>query len=221
MQIVSPCGHAADRINQDNIMGKRRSPRSVRGLEGLSRVRLSEHFFLRDFLYSEVAALHGLDNIPDDPDVAIAAGEQLCQQLLEPLQQHFGPLALRSGYRNAALNAFCNSQGYNCSRNPATAANHIWDMRDDRGGIGAMVTVVVPAFLPEYDATGDWRPLAWWLHDHLPYSEICFFPKLAAFNLGWREFPLQEIRSFAPPKGLLFKPGMTVPETRPYPRCLT
>ena len=201
-------------------MAKCRSPKSVKGLEELSRVRLSEHFFLRDFLYSEVAALHGLSNIPDDPDLAIAAGEQLCQQLLEPLQAVFGPLALRSGYRNQALNKFCNDAGYNCARNTATAANHIWDLRDERGSMGAMVTVVVPAFLAEYEKTCDWRPMAWWVHDHLPYSEICFFPKLAAFNLGWRAQPLKEIRSFAPPKGLLYKPGMDLPQHRPYPQCL-
>ena len=59
---------------------KRRSPRSVQGLEMLSRVRLSTHFFLRDFLYSEVAAIHGIANIPDDPDLAIAAGTALCEQ---------------------------------------------------------------------------------------------------------------------------------------------
>jgi hypothetical protein len=31
-------------------------------------------FFLRDFLHSEIADLHGIPNIPDDPDLAIAAG---------------------------------------------------------------------------------------------------------------------------------------------------
>lgn len=190
------------------MMAKRRSPKSVRGLEDLSRVQLSTHFFLRDFLYSEVAALHGIANVPQDPDLAIAVGTKLCEELLEPLQARFGPLALRSGYRTPELNQICNEGGHNCARNEATAANHIWDMRDQDGNMGAMVTVVVPSFLPIYEKTGDWRPLAWWLHDHLPYSEICFFPKLAAFNLGWRENPLGLIRSYAPPKGILTRPGM-------------
>lgn len=188
---------------------KRRSPGSVQGLEELSRVRLSPHFFLRDFLYSEVAAIHGIANIPDDPDLAIAAGTGLCEQLLEPLVSAFGPIALRSGYRSPALNRFCNENRYNCARNEASVAGHIWDLRDEQGGMGAMVTVVVPWFIPQYEKSGDWRPLAWWIHDHLPYSEMCFFPKLAAVNLGWREYPLREIRSFAAPKkGLLTKPGM-------------
>ena len=63
-----------------------RKPASVAALETLGRVRLSEHFFMRDFLYSEIANFHGMPNIPDFPDVAIEAGSQLCAVLLEPLR---------------------------------------------------------------------------------------------------------------------------------------
>ncbi len=73
-----------------------RKPASMKGLEELGRIRLSENFFLRDFLHSEIAAFYGLRNIPDDPDLAIAAGRRLCEDLLEPLQATFGRLAIRS-----------------------------------------------------------------------------------------------------------------------------
>ena len=53
-----------------------RKPRTVRSAETLGRVRLSQSFFMRDFLYSEIASLHGLANLPDDPDLAIAAGPE-------------------------------------------------------------------------------------------------------------------------------------------------
>ena len=51
-----------------------RKPRSVQTLTELGRVRLSKSFFMRDMLYSEIAQVHGLLNVPDDPDLAIAAG---------------------------------------------------------------------------------------------------------------------------------------------------
>ena len=51
--------------------------------------------------------------------------------------------------------------------------------------------------------------MAWWIHDHLPYSELQFFPKLAAFNIAWHERPKRRIYSFIPPRGLLTKPGMS------------
>ncbi|MDP3174699.1 MAG: hypothetical protein Q8M88_09730 [Phenylobacterium sp.] len=184
-----------------------RSPASVAGLEDLGRVRLSANFYLRDFLYSEIAALHGLRNIPEDPDLAIAAGRQLCETLLEPLNATFGRVAIRSAYRSPAVNAFGNANGFNCASNEANHAGHIWDRRDAAGRMGAKASIVIPWFADRYAAGEDWRALAWWIHDHLPYSSLQFFPKLAAFNIGWREDPARRIDSFIAPKGCLTKPG--------------
>lgn len=41
----------------------------------------------------------------------------------------------------------------------------------------------------------------------LPYSELQFFPKLGAFNIGWHEAPKRTIYSFIEPRGFLTKPG--------------
>jgi hypothetical protein len=40
------------------------------------------------------------------------------------------------------------------------------------------------------------------------YSQLQFFPKLAAFNIGWRERPRRRIDSFIAPRGCLTRPGM-------------
>ena len=185
-----------------------RKPLSVRSLEQLGRVRLSSFFFMRDFLHSEIADLHGIPNIPDDPDLAIAAGRRLCDELLEPLQAAFGRLAIRSAYRAPAVNAFGNAHGLSCASNERNYARHIWDRRDARGCMGALATVVVPWFADRYDEGADWRAMAWWIHDHLPYSELQFFPRLAAFNIGWHERPKRRIDSFIHPRGCLTRPGM-------------
>lgn len=185
-----------------------RKPRSVRGLEHLGRTRLSQHFFLRDFLFSEIAALSGLPNIPDEPDLAIAAGRHLCAELLEPLHATFGGIAIRSAYRSPAVNAFGNRHGFNCASNERNRARHIWDQRDAGGHMGALACVVIPWFADRYAVTADWRPLAWWIHDHLAYSGLQFFPKLAAFNIGWHERPQRSIYGYADPKGWLTRPGM-------------
>lgn len=81
-----------------------KSPKSVLKLDQLGRVRLSPNFFMRDFLYSEIANLHGLPNIPDDPNLAISAGTRLCEELLEPLNATFGRIAIRSAYRSPSVN---------------------------------------------------------------------------------------------------------------------
>ena len=73
-----------------------RKPESVKALETLGRERLSKSFFMRDFLYSEVANFYRLPNIPENPDLAIANGKRLCEELLEPLQATFGRITIRS-----------------------------------------------------------------------------------------------------------------------------
>jgi hypothetical protein len=55
---------------------------------------------------------------------------------------------------------------------------------------------------------GSWTAMAWWIHDHLPYSSLYFFPRLAAFNINWHEAPVRRIDSYAPPKGCLTRSGM-------------
>jgi hypothetical protein len=180
----------------------------MRALEELGRVRLSPNFFMREFLYSEIANFYGIPNIPDDPDLAITAGRRLCMELLETLQESFGALAIRSAYRSPAVNDFGNKHGLNCARNEADRAGHIWDQRDRQGRLGATACIVVPWFADRYADGADWRALAWWIHDHLPYHHLQFFPKLAAFNITWREEPERIISSYIAPRGILTRPGM-------------
>ncbi|HTL90466.1 MAG TPA: hypothetical protein VL134_13785 [Leptolyngbya sp.] len=144
---------------------------------------------MREFLYSEVSQIYGIQNIPDDPNLAIAAGKHLCQNILEPLQDQFGRISIRSAYRSAELNKFCNERELGCSTNEKNFAGHIWDVRDNDGYMGATACIVVTSFIPYYEQTGDWTALAWWIHDHLPYASMDFFPSYAAFNITWHENP--------------------------------
>lgn len=189
-----------------------KKPGSVATLTEFGRVRLSQNFFMRDFLFSEIAAIHGIANIPDDPDLAIAAGTRLCEELLEPLQDAFGRIAIRSAYRSAEINRLGNAMmragksAYNCSADDH--AGHVWDRRDGDGCMGATACIVVPSFWDRFRAEGDWQRIAWWIHDHLPYSRLQFFPRYFAFNIAWHERPVRRIDSFIPPKGCLTRPGM-------------
>lgn len=189
-----------------------RRPQSMWSLETLGRVRLSPHFFMREFLYSEIGNFHQIQNIPDDPDLAIANGRAFCQTLLDPLEETFGRIAVRSGYRSRRLNQFGNDHRLNCARNDNPLECHIWDWSGgDRAVAGA--SIVIPWFADQYDTGRDWRDLAWWMHDHLEYSEIWFFPKLCAFNLVWRPRPQRRIDSYIAPRGCLLRPGATPNES--------
>jgi len=176
------------------------APDSVAALTELGRMRLSENFFMREMLCSEVANFHGMPNMPVDPDLAVHVGTQIAETLLEPLTSAFGHIAVRSAYRSPTLNQFCHDRhreltakgitdgAYYCSDNTYSASRHIWDLRDGDGFCGGTVSLVIPWFLSAYEQTGDVRPLAWWIRDNLPgYAEVIFFPWLAAFNIRWYE----------------------------------
>jgi len=185
-----------------------RSPQTVRALETLGRVQLSDNFQMREFLYSEIAQMNGLANVPIDPDLAIETGTKLCEKLLEPLNARWGRIIIRSGYRAPDVNTLGNKNNWSCGTNAHTAASHIWDSRDSKGLTGATATVVVPGFLRQVSDEGGWQRLAWWIHDHLPYDSLYFFPKMWAFNIRWHEQPTRRIDSYVNPRGCLTKPDM-------------
>lgn len=153
-----------------------RKPQSVDALEKLGNVRLSRSFYMREFLYSETASFHGLKNIPVNPDLAIEVGRKLCEELLEPLNSTFGRVAIRSSYRSGETNTFCNEHNYGCAKNEANYAAHIWDRLDADGLKGATACIALPWVTDRYEQGADWRALAYWIYDHLPYSELRFFP---------------------------------------------
>jgi len=50
-----------------------------------------------------------------------------CEALLDPLEETFGRVAVRSGYRSAESNAFGNKLKLNCARNGNPIECPIWD----------------------------------------------------------------------------------------------
>jgi hypothetical protein len=139
-----------------------RAPASVRSAEALGRVRLSHSFFMRDFLYSEIASIHGMVNLPDEPDLAIAAGRGLCEHLLEPLQATFGRLAIRSSYRSPEVNAYGCRHRISCASNEKNFGRHIWDRRGKRG-MGAVACIVIPWLVDRMETGANWQAMAWWI----------------------------------------------------------
>ena len=190
-----------------------RPVRTYAALEDFGRQRLSRHFVMRDFLYSEIGSFHAIPNLPDDPELALQAGTRLATELLDPLVETFGTLTIRSAFRSAAVNGFGNAHDLNCARNEASFASHIWDHRDAAGRMGACACVIMPWFADQYDKGRDWRDLAWWIHDHLDYASMWFFPRRAAVNLTWREDPDRTISSYIAPRGKLLARGAEPDET--------
>jgi len=105
-----------------------RKPKTVKSLEELGRVQLSKNFFMREFLYSEISQIESISSIPDDVDLAIASGRELCNQVLEAIQDVLGRISIRSAYRSCEVNAKGaeNQNQYNCASNESNYAR-LWE----------------------------------------------------------------------------------------------
>jgi hypothetical protein len=134
------------RIQEAHSGAPMKKPTTVKALEDFGRTRLSPSFFMRDFLHSEIANLHGMPNIPDDPDLAIDVGTHLCGEILEPLQRHSD--ASQSDRRSARARSTnsATSTATVARRNETSYGAHIWDRRNAAGHKGAMACVAVPSF---------------------------------------------------------------------------
>lgn len=66
-------------------------------------MKLSDNFTLSEFIFSEMADLHGIDNSPQSP-VLIEAMGTLAKCILQPIRDRYGVITLMSGYRCKKLN---------------------------------------------------------------------------------------------------------------------
>ena len=84
--------------------------------------RLSTHFLLSDFLGCHSVYARGLANRFTFDEVAIREGEHLCNTLLEPLLEEFGPVSIFYGYISPSL-----SKAIVKYQDPSKPSYHRWD----------------------------------------------------------------------------------------------
>ena len=66
-------------------------------------MKLSANFTLEEMLYSSTAEARGIKNTMFDTTTCVANLTGLCQKVLQPIRNHFGPLIVTSGYSCVAL----------------------------------------------------------------------------------------------------------------------
>ena len=70
--------------------------------KGKKQMRLSKNFTLTEFEKSQTAIRQGLDN--SMPEEHLENAKALCENVLQKVRDHFGPVIINSGYRGEALN---------------------------------------------------------------------------------------------------------------------
>lgn len=118
-----------------------RQPKSIKALkeayEGLSRIRLSKNFILRDFLFSTASSSLRVTNYPEHPELVIAAGKALCDQLLEPILQRFGRFAITFGYQSRE-----GAEADDPTLSPTASCPHVWDRKSWGDEVYARVDIL-------------------------------------------------------------------------------
>ena len=66
-------------------------------------MQLTENFSLSEMLKSQTALRKGINNAPHEPSV-ITNLQTLCEKVLQPVRNQFGPVSINSGYRCPKLN---------------------------------------------------------------------------------------------------------------------
>lgn len=69
-------------------------------------MKLSENFTWEEFIYSDVARVKGITNMPPEEvrEEMIQNAKNLCENLLQKIRDEVGPLTISSGYRSPNLN---------------------------------------------------------------------------------------------------------------------
>jgi hypothetical protein len=65
-------------------------------------IRLSKNFTLAEFTKSRIALKQNIENTPTDEHIENM--KTLCEMILQPVRNHFGPISINSGYRGVILN---------------------------------------------------------------------------------------------------------------------
>lgn len=131
--------------------------------------QLSEHFTLREMIYSATAERLGIDNTP--PAAAIELLRDLCRQTLEPLRRVAGvPLTVTSGYRCEELNNAVNGAAYSQHKLGQAADITTYDKFENRRLLGLLLSSGIPfdqCIAEKCNSNG----CPQWLH--ISYRKVC------------------------------------------------
>ena len=92
-------------------------------------IQLTPHFSLKEMTRSDTAVRLGIDNIPND----VYRGNLvlLCEHVLEPVRDHFGPVRVNSGYRSLAVNMSVNKMTATVTKVSQHCTGHAVDFEVD------------------------------------------------------------------------------------------
>ena len=118
-------------------------------------MRLSTNFTLEEFTRSQTAIRQNIDNTPTEEHSENL--KLLCEMVLQPVRDHFGPIAINSGYRGVVLNKtiggsfksqHCQGQAADIEC-PGTGNRHVADWISDNCTFDQLILEFHPPGIPD------------------------------------------------------------------------
>jgi hypothetical protein len=120
--------------------------------------QLTEHFSYHEMTRSMWAEKRHVDNTPNS--LQLAALENLCRRVLEPLRRQFGPIRINSGFRSERVNEGVHGVGQSKHLSGEAADIHLPNLETGRAYFRFIKQHCdIDQLLFEYNSSG-----AMWIH---------------------------------------------------------
>lgn len=178
-----------------------------------TKTRLSRHFLLSDFLGCHSVYSRGYPNVFDPKnEMALSNGKALCEEVLEPLLEMYGPMSISYGYISNALSR--QIVHYQCPDKPS---HHMWSLGAAadvccHDWVQGKFSTISDLYLPE-SVRGAPISLAHAIDYHdLPYSRVISYSESSYLCIA---VSAEEVKQGRPRKAMYSNEFMGVPKTKP------
>jgi hypothetical protein len=131
------------KLNRSVITNKFEYSEESAKLLALSKVKVSNNFFMRDFLLTCRDSQLGITNLPDDEAFVINSAKALARRVLDPVIGEFGPITVTYGYINRAISDVVSPS----KKGAKKSMPHNWDRGTFGNSIYARVDFIVNRFI--------------------------------------------------------------------------
>lgn len=120
-------------------------------------MRLTDNFYLDEFLKSQTAARTGIDMTPSDEVVANLT--KLARTVLQPLREVIGPIIITSGYRPMTLNTLIG--GSKTSQHMTGQAADLYSNRHNPLFVCQQIVLMELPYDQVIHEFGEWVHVSW------------------------------------------------------------
>jgi hypothetical protein len=139
-------------------------------------VRVGKYFMLSDFLYSETAVQRGIPNCPDLDGKEVQAIRKLCEHILDPVVEEFGPLSITYGYVSPELQQ-------------ATYGGMTFPLHNGIPGKGRGAQLAAAADILVHSQADTPRNVLNFMRDRCTYDRLILYPGSSIICTAWTDRP--------------------------------